>query len=172
MTYNAIELQRVAGDGSSMDESQLATDRSIDKFLVTCDGNAGEVLRVARKVLNVMLENASATTPESNDLERLLPGSFVANCGTHPTEEERKTWFALPLEERIEHEKHRRWSVKMFVNAFNPELGLRDWKWWNAKVIDEMHLLIEVEAPRDLYGWQSLKWLFLCSGATEIVPQE
>ena len=168
MDSDESELRRIREGASDLEVANLGRDETIEAFRVICEANSAEVLSVASQVLGAILENREKDM-HAQAWERLLHCSFVDRCGPHPTEQDMKDWSLLSPEGKIEHQRHLRWSMRMLLNAFDPDLGLRRWRWWNARIIDSCTLEILVISPNDMYPWQSLRWLFIGSGATDVI---
>ena len=142
------------------------------RFLVTCPGNALQVLATAKAALATALKLSESGIFDVDIWKRELPREFVLNSGVHPTLQELEHLMNRPLEQRVKDQEDRRWSVEMFMNAFSPELNMRHWKWWDAQVLDENRIAVAVEVFEWPFPWQSLRWLFIGSGAIDVVPEQ
>ncbi|HZZ70985.1 MAG TPA: hypothetical protein VFE24_01960 [Pirellulales bacterium] len=139
------------------------------RFIARCpDGNAGEVLAVAKSALEVAIRLSQSGVFEENAWMAALPDRFVKNSALHPSQEEIDREAALPLEERIRLSRETRCSVRGFMNSFLPELELKGWSWWDAAILDENHIAVAVEVEGWPFPWGSLRWLFRTSGAADL----
>ena len=58
--------------------------------------------------------------------------------------------------------------MKMFLNAFDDELGLRKWRFWGSVVADPRTVHVILDIPDHLCPLQSFHWLYRGSGAIEV----
>lgn len=170
MNSHNTEINRLSGTVPELNPSNIGTDKTVEVFDVHCPSNVNQVLRVARQVLTAVLQNFSRPELTERNWETLLDETFVKRCGPHQTGEELQRLASLSLDERLDHQQNARWSLKAFLNAFDPDLGLREWEWWDAKIINPSLLEVTVVVPWDFFLWQSLRWLFIGSGAIDISP--
>jgi len=139
------------------------------KFQIRCNGQANDILVVAKSVLVTVLENIDTLPPNNDSWGNILPKMFVSRCGPHPTTEELKKSMMRPIEERVAEQSTLRWSRQMFVNAFVPEFELRNWQWWHGVVISENEIQVVVSTDGDFFTWQSFRWLFIACGAVDVL---
>ena len=139
------------------------------RFVARCPGGtANEVLAIAKHALEVAIRFTTAGTFDESAWTATLPKRFVGNSAQPRSQEEIDRESVLPIEERIRLQKEQRWSVRMFMNSFLPELGFRHWSWWDATVLDENHIGVAVQVKEWPFPWESLRWLFRASGADDI----
>ena len=134
------------------------------RFVVTCDSLASDVLDTAKRVLSVAIDLSGSGTFEVEKWEGELPTPFVKRC--KPIDN------APSVKEEIALGRKPRWSVFMFMNAFRPDLLPRQWTWWDAHVVDENHIHVSVLIEEWPFAWESLRWLFVGSGATDVTAEE
>jgi hypothetical protein len=142
------------------------------RFIARCpDGNAGEVLRVAKSALEVAIRLSNSGVFEESAWMAALPDRFVKNSAPHPSRDEIDRESALPLEDRVRLQSEKKWTVQMFLNSFLPELEMKHWRWWDAAILDKNHIVVAVEVEAWPFPWQSLRWLFRASGAVDLEPE-
>ena len=163
------ELDRLT---QSPSESEKPGGLGTVRIIVSCPGNAAEVLSTARSTLIAALKLCEAGVFHADTWKRELPEEFTRNSSPHPSNEDIERQMARPLEERIEAQQDAGWSVEMFMNSFSPEVAIRYWQWWDAAILDERHIAVAVEVSEWPFPWQSLRWLFRGSGANDVVAEE
>jgi hypothetical protein len=142
------------------------------RFIAKCpSGNAGAVLAIAKSALEVAIRLSDSRAFEESAWMKALPDRFVESSPSHPSQDEIDRELALPLEERIRLQVETKWSVRMFMNSFRPELDMRCWSWWDAAILDESHIAVAVEVKEWPFPWQALRWLFRASGAVDLEPE-
>ncbi len=165
----STELERLRASSDDFESGPTYSDDTLyARFQVDCNGQSSEILSLAKKVLVTVIENVNLIPPESDVWDQILPQRFVARCGRHPSAEERERSMTRPIEERLAEQNSVRWSRQMFINAFVPELELRNWRWWHGIVVSDTQLQVIVSVDGDLVAWQSFRWLFIGSGATDV----
>lgn len=141
------------------------------RFIARCPGNAGEVLAIAKSALEVAIRLSHSGVFEESEWMAALPDRFVKNSAPHPSQDEIDRESVLPLEDRILLQTEKKWSLRMFMNSFLPELDMRRWSWWDAAILDESHIVVAVEVKEWPFPWQALRWLFKASGAFDLEPE-
>jgi len=153
------------------DKKESPNEMGAVRFVAKCSGNASEVLAIARESLEIAIRLADAGVFEEDVWVAALPGRFVGNSVPHPSQQEIDRELALPLEERINLQAEKKWSIRMFMNSFLPELDMRYWSWWDVAILDENQIVVIVEVKAWPFPWQSLRWLFKASGAIDLVSE-
>lgn len=141
-------------------------------FVVGCDMNAHRVLEIAKATLLTALQLTKAGTSDMEAWRNKLPRDFVRNSVSHPTVGEVEIAMKKPIAERIEANNKSPWSLEMFRNSLTPELEMKKWTWWSCTAINENQIELAVCIDCLPFPWQSLRWLFLGSGALEVVEKQ
>lgn len=167
---NKEELQRLNASPSDGDPiSGLGTVR----FLVHCNGNAGEVLRRAKEVLNTVLIHSGDRWPSDEEWRGLLPAWFVARCAREKSPEEAEQWLewwrGLNPEQQAEASRAN-WTLSNWLSWFEPDE--RSWRWWDARVETPQRILLAVAVDGWPFPWGALEWLFLASGTQRVEAEE
>jgi len=135
-------------------------------FVIVCADDAETVLTTA---VDVMIAALTFHFPSDSDQwDKVLPVRFIERCGPHPTPEEHARSLARPFEERRAAVNSMAWSRQMFINTFDETLELRRWSWWDAKVTNRCTIELTVAVDEEILLWQSLRWLFIGSGAVSV----
>ena len=144
------------------------------RFIARCPGNAHEVLRKTKEVLEVVLAHDKDDWPPDADWGTLLPEWFVSACAKEQSQEEAeaslKRWQSLPREEQGREEDERCWTVDGWMYWMHPDN--RQWYWWDAMVPDTDTVIIAVTVPSWPFPWKDLGWLFRAAGAISLQPEE
>lgn len=137
----------------------LGSDKSSDTTLmrveVSCKNNASQVLEQAIEALAVIL---SVNTVCEDKEEWLTTESY----------EMLEAWFTnnvLP-----DNNDYRLLDGIENVRWFGED---RDWFWWSAQIVDENNLYVYIlVAGFPISGFDSLRWLLECCGASEVEQGE
>lgn len=107
--------------------------------------------------------------PEMERWRVLLPKRFVDSCAPEFPEQEIRDqiarWRTLPEEEKIKQEESSEWSLGDWLYWLQPEN--RDWFWWDATVLDDRTLQVQIELVGLPTPTGALKWLMKSAGVTE-----
>lgn len=141
------------------------------RFIARCPGDAGEVLAIAKNALEVAIHLSHSGVFEESEWMAALPDRFVKNSAPHPSQDEIDRESVLPLEDRIRLQTEKKWSLRMFMNSFLPELDMRCWSWWDAVVLDKDHIAVAVQVSQWPFPWEALRWLLRGSGAEDLAPE-
>lgn len=161
----STELERLQ---RGPDENESPGGIGTVRFIARCQSNSDEVLAVAKSALEVAIRLSNSGVFEERAWMAALPDRFVKNSAPHPSQDEIDRESTLPLEERIRIQTEKKWSVKMFMNSFLPELEMKHWFWWDAVILDENHIVVAVEVESWPFPWECLRWLFKASGAVDL----
>lgn len=143
------------------------------RFIGSSLGNSKEVLVLARDTLKASLELCEEGIFDETAWSERLPSKFVLRCGKAPSKEEiEAAMLTRSVDERAAIQANDSWSVGMFMNSFLPELDMRYWEWWDAEVLDADSFVVAVAVRDWPFPWESLRWLFRGSGATDLRPEE
>ncbi len=143
----------------------------IDYIIARCPGNAEDVLRRCKEVLDALLTQDPEDWPPDEAWPSRLPAWFVAKSAPEMTKDEAdrffETWRSLPNEERMgrlrEDDAHGRWSVLGTVHWFRPEE--RSWWWWDGVAVDKNTVRVTVEVEGSPYASGALCWILRAAGA-------
>jgi len=84
------------------------------KFVVDCNGNAGEVLARAKEILLDVLQVTVSGWPELQQWSNVLPDWFFKVFSKEMTDEEALLWLekwrAMPREQQVIAEQKKGWS--------------------------------------------------------------
>jgi hypothetical protein len=141
------------------------------RFIANCPGNASEVLSIAKQSLETAIRLSEMHVFEEQAWVSALPRRFIDNCVSHPTQEQIDRELASSIADRTRAQRTKKWSVRMFMNSFMPDLELKKWSWWDAAVLDENHIAIAVAVDDWPFPWESLRWLLRGSGALDVVEE-
>jgi hypothetical protein len=140
------------------------------RFVVTCPGDAPDVLSRGRKALECVLRGGTDPWPSLEQWRTVLPSWFVERCAPETTREQEERRLTLPIEERQRLVDAEGWCVSAWVYWFQPDE--RQWFWWDAAVLDDNTIIVAVEVEGWPFPWGSLAWLFRAAGATDIAAEE
>lgn len=140
----------------------------LTRFMVSCPGNASQVLSLARRTLSTSLQLTKDCVFEESVWISKLPKEFVSNCADRHSQEEIESDLSLPVDLRAEKQHWERWSVYMFMNSFRPDLEAKQWRWWNAEKVDENTIRVDVVSDDWPFPSEALRWLFRGSGASDV----
>lgn len=154
--------------GAPEDESEVGGMGTV-RFVVSCPGNAEEVLRNSTQVLQEVLRNSGGPWLSLKEWRDRLPSWFVESCKREVPQEEAARRLGLSLEQRKQLAAEEGWSLNSWLYWFKP--GERCWYWWDAIVRDQNTILIAVVVEGWPFPWGSLEWLFRASGALSVQPE-
>lgn len=168
-----LEYQRLlAGNELGKADMGLGT----EKYIAICNSNADSVLKLAKKTLSIVHEYYKQTWPEDEEWIKILPEQFVKNCGKEMSYEEfeihQKKWVTLSREEQLKFEREAKWAVSDWISWMAPDNDERLWIWWNANVVSENRIDVEVAVYDWPYPWGALRWLFRGSGAVDLIEED
>lgn len=139
----------------------------IVRFNVYCPGNANDVLRKCREVLEVVLKESCSKWPSDDTWKKLLPEWFVKRCPQEESEEKTEQWLnwwrGLSPEEQNRVNQESEWVLSDWIDWFRPDE--RQWFWWDAVVENENLLRVDVQIKEFPFPWGTLDWLLRASGA-------
>lgn len=166
----STELERLASGPAS---GEQPPNLGYVRFEGYCLGNAASVLSLARETLKESLILTSENVFDPDVWRERLPREFVKHCENDPVNAAAfESMQSLDVDERAKQQAEMRWSVRMFMNSFLPELDMRLWEWWDAEVIPPDHFVVLVSVRDWPFPWESLRWLFRGCGATDLSPEE
>jgi hypothetical protein len=152
------ELERLYGTGQNEVGNNL-----ISELVVTCDGNAPEVLNKIKDVLKTIIGSELTVYDSIDDWKAILPEWLVASFSSEITKEEAKEILSKPNGQALLAD---RWTINGFLFWFRPEE--RNWFWWDAKVKDSNTLSIQVLVYGFPFAWGALRWLLNVAGASHV----
>jgi hypothetical protein len=143
------ELQRLLFKPKKDEECNLM------QIEVQCDGNAHKVLERAKEAL-VMILSVESLCEDYDSWETDASYKFLAE------------WFESNMFIHINAPDVSRDTDK--VGYFSEE---RDWFWWDGRVVDDniLHVYILLEGF-PVSGFDDLRWLLQCSGASSVEQGE
>jgi hypothetical protein len=126
----------------------------IVNFAVHCPQNAIQVLERSKEVLEAVITNTSNPFPSDTEWGSILPNWFVEECNNevkqkHNVEQIRQSDI---------------WTVSNWIYWFRSEN--RYWFWWDAVIISDKLIELDLDAKELVFPWAALEWLFLASGAS------
>ncbi len=142
------------------------------RFYVQCLGDSAiDVLNRCKEVMQIILSQDDVTWPTPSSWHLLLPEWFVKQFSEDISQEDAEELLALPFNQRPSHPLWERWSLGWSLSGwiYYFQKEERYWYWWNASVMSEDKLLIEIEVEDDPFSWGHLEWLFIACGATTVV---
>ncbi|MBW4487872.1 MAG: hypothetical protein KME12_08785 [Trichocoleus desertorum ATA4-8-CV12] len=148
-------------------------------FKVYCQGNSNTVLKNAREVLEIVLQQYDTFWLSEEDWRGKLPFWFVTACAPERSlaevEEDIVKWRALSSEEQQCQAEEESWSVMEWISWFEPSddpFNQRTWFWWDASIKDPDLLVVTVEVVDIPVPLGALLWLLKASGALKIEEAE
>ncbi|WP_279572141.1 hypothetical protein [Volucribacter amazonae] len=144
-------------------------------FLIICNGNATEVLDLARKVLLIINEQYSAKTwPSDEKWLSLMPKNFLNNFEKEEKKITKNLWSNFFHKMTSKKPQNSKWTFENWIFLMEPID--RSWFWWGATVIDEKdgnnYLFFTTRVLDDPFLAGTLKWLFLGAGAIEVLDED
>jgi hypothetical protein len=133
-------------------------------LIVNCSGDAAVVLRWAKDVLTLVLQQPDPSMISIERWRELLPDWFVRRCAPEITKEEAERRRLLPTKERIALAEH--WSLGGWIYWFRP--NERWWKWWDDEVTSPNVVRVRLVVPGFPYPSGAVEWLLAASGASSI----
>lgn len=141
----------------------------VSRYDFKCPGDADEVLRKARDVMEIINDVSLAISwPTDAELSCRLPPWFVEACEPEDIEdkgEDEVTSDELSLEERRAQHFAERWKLSEWTYWMAP--AERVWLWWSADVRDSntIHVVVDRLGDPPPGPPPGLCWLFAASGA-------
>lgn len=145
-------------------------------FIIKCYGNAEQVMQLSKKVLLCINQIYDYKKwPDLDEWQSILPHSFLKNFDPERTSEEikmyQKWWFKLSYKNKLkEARKKNKWTLSNWLAWLEP--AERVWFWWGAHLIDENHFVVSVKVLEDPFLSGALKYLFLASGASDVIEYD
>lgn len=140
------------------------------QFTADCPGNATEVLRRAKEVMQIVSERTLSVWPSNEQWTSVLPGWFLSACAPPKTKEESDKfmvwWRSLPREQQARAEREEAWSLEAWLHWMNPRN--RVWTWWDARVINTNTVIVAIEVTDWPFPWGAVRWLFRTAGARHL----
>ena len=130
------------------------------EYVIVCDIPAQTVLSNIRLTLHPVLKYG--VTDHTNRAFWLdhLPSFFTRSCSPEMTEEDRARFLSLTIEERMHWGE--RWSLSNWL--FWLTAGERQWFWWNAQILDQTTLKIQLIVTDEPFAKGSFIWLIQACG--------
>ncbi len=135
--------------------SDKSSDTTLMRVEVSCNNNASQVLEQAMEALAVILSVNSVCKDKeewlTSESYEMLEAWFINNMLPHNNDDR--------LLDGIQ-------NVRWFGED-------RDWFWWSAQIADENNLYVYIlVAGFPISGFDSLRWLLECCGASEVEQGE
>lgn len=121
---------------------------TLDVIEVECEGGAERALARVREAMAPVLEHQEGPWPSLDDWKALLPGWFVEAC----VDDRQVRDCVLD-----------RWSLRAWLHWLRPDQ--RQWRWWDAEVVDGTHLRVRLLPLSDPYLKGSVNWLLTVAGS-------
>ncbi|MFZ0217834.1 MAG: hypothetical protein WAM30_18035 [Candidatus Dormiibacterota bacterium] len=138
----AEELRHLL-QGAGADEAPAR----LDELTGDCPAGAPRALGRARDVLRVVLEHQTGPWPDLDRWQAMLPAWFVEACVD---------------DRRVRNCVLDRWSLRAWLHWLQPDQ--RQWRWWDARPVDETHLRVQLLPAAETYLRGSLEWLLTVAG--------
>lgn len=173
--YSEVLEERERLHNNSFPDYQYNNGMGAD-FIIKCNENSEQVMQLSRNVLlRINQVYDYKNWPTLDEWQSILPNSFLKNFDPERTLEEIKIyqrwWFKLSYKNKLkEARKKNKWTLSNWLAWLEPTE--RIWFWWGAYLIDENHFFISVRAVDDPFLSGALKWLFLASGAIDVIDAE
>lgn len=158
MNTSYEELKRL-----SFGVSEVQTEGFIVEILVTCDGNASEVLQKTKEVVKRIIDCELSFEDSVDDWKSILPNWFVEACSPEITKEEAEKLLETS---RGFEALANRWTVSGFIYWFRPEE--KSWHWWEGKIKDSNTLIVQILVSEFPFAWGSLGFLLRAAGADDV----
>lgn len=114
----------------------------LDVIDVEAAGGAARTLERVREALAPVLDHQVGPWPPVDEWKALLPAWFVESCV-----DDRQVRDCI-LD---------RWSLRAWLHWLQPDQ--RQWRWWDAEVLDDTHLRVRLLPLADPYLKGSVDWL-------------
>ncbi|MFU2077003.1 hypothetical protein [Avibacterium endocarditidis] len=172
--YQMIIMERERLKNSAFPEYR-ENDGMGANFLIRCNGNAAEVLGLAKNVLLAINEQYTAKTwPSNQKWHEILPKNFLKNFKKEEGKSAKKWWSNFFHKIVSKKSEDNRWTFENWIFLMEPID--RSWFWWGATVIDEEdgnnYLFFTTRVLDDPFSSGTLKWLFIGAGAVEILDED
>lgn len=150
-------------------------------YVIKCNHNADEVLDLSKKVLLKINYQYDFYSKELWDdiprWKKYLPKEFISNFKEYQeTNIDHKISFLSKLSKiitRKDRSDNEKWTFENWIFLMDPID--RMWFWWGATVLEDMdncYFIFSTKVLDDPFLSGSLKWLFLGSGAIEVIETE
>ena len=143
MPVTLEEERRHLVEGAGTDASPA----TLDVIEVQCEGGAERALGRVREALAPVLDHQQGPWPAVDEWKTLLPGWFVEAC----VDDRQVRDCVLD-----------RWSLRAWLHWLQP--AERQWRWWDAEVVDASHLRVRLLPLADPYLKGSVTWLLAVAG--------
>lgn len=120
---------------------------ALDVIEVEAAGGAARALDRVREALTPVLEHQEGAWPSLDEWKALLPAWFVEAC----VDDRQVRDCVLD-----------RWSLRAWLHWLQPDQ--RQWRWWDAEVLDGTHLRVRLAPLSDPYLKGSVNWLLAVAG--------
>lgn len=121
---------------------------TLDVVEVECERGAERALARVREAMAPVLDHQEGAWPSLDDWKALLPGWFVDAC----VDDRQVRDCVLD-----------RWSLRAWLHWLQPDQ--RQWRWWDAEVLDGTHLRVRLLPLSDPYLKGSVSWLLEVAGS-------
>ena len=122
---------------------------ALDVIEVETEGGASRALERVREALTPVFEHQEGPWPSLDEWKALLPAWFVEAC----VDDRQVRDCVLD-----------RWSLRAWLHWLQPDQ--RQWRWWDAEVIDQTHLRVRLLPLSDPYLKGSVNWLLAVAGGS------
>jgi hypothetical protein len=144
-------------------------------FQAECIEDADLVLKKAKEVLQIVLQNTINRWPENDTWLKILPDWFISVCATERTpeqvEKDLAIWQTLSSEDQQRMEDEESWSVLEWLEWFEPtddKYSQRMWFWWDSWTQGSQYLFVAVEVLDLPLPLGAFMWLLRAAGARNI----
>ncbi|NEN76473.1 hypothetical protein F9B74_09145 [Pelistega sp. NLN82] len=131
-------------------------------FIIKCNANSDDVMKLARDVLvivNYQYDEYSKDKWDDLDFwKSILPVKFINGFN--------KKFSFLSLIKKYRDS----WTLDNWIFLMDPID--RSWFWWGATVLDKNYFVFSTRVLDDPFLSGSLRWLFLASGAIEVIDED
>ena len=171
MTTRVAERARILSLGQL---AETPSGLELISISVQCPNGAEHVVSSIRMILLLVLIDDGKEWPSINDWERILPTWFIDQFTPEMSEAELQLWLAewykLTMKEKKRREKQEQnnWSLKGWIEWFNPENDERAWQWWDATIIHDNQAIIRIEVFDYPTPIAALEYLIFASGGRNI----
>ncbi|MFH1709166.1 MAG: hypothetical protein ABIF71_14780 [Planctomycetota bacterium] len=145
------------------------------RFNVNGHGNIDLMLTKVKEVLLIVSRySIDSNWPTELEWRAILPAWFVNSCAPPMSDAEAQKWLqwwrGLSARDQELAEINNKWNLANWLYWMEPTN--RQWFWWAARPTSNHDLIIAVEVRDWPFPWGALRWLFITSGAHDVVPEK